>query len=206
MNKIKFFSLTASIALAITFTSCASKPPTQNQALAQQYSEPEQTSIVCFEYDTDEYITGFGEYRGSSAQLGNLVFQATERAKDNARQKLSARFQGITKKYSATWGNNQGNDLEDKVTSGGKEVIDRVLNDAKASCSSQDKTPGPDGHKSVYIGLRIYHKELASQFAATIDNKLTQEEKLGIDFREKKFFEDEWEKEFKNFKEENNPR
>jgi len=32
MNKIKFFSLTASIALAITFTSCASKPPVQEPA------------------------------------------------------------------------------------------------------------------------------------------------------------------------------
>ena len=208
MNKIKFIALTATLGLAITFTSCAGSKPAQNPAgtesSAQQYSKPKQVSIPCFEFDTDEYITGWGEYKGSSAQLGKLVFEATERAKDNARQKLSGRFQGITKKYGGSWGNNQGNDLKDKVESGGKEIIDVVLNDARAACSSQDEVPGPDGHQSVYIGLRIYHKELASQLAAKIDDKLTQEEKMRIDFNAKKFA-DEVEAEFGKFKEENKP-
>ena len=41
MNKIKFFSLTASIALAITFTSCASKPPVQEPA-----AQPAQQTVA----------------------------------------------------------------------------------------------------------------------------------------------------------------
>ena len=207
MNK-KFASLAAGLVLALSFTSCAGSKPAQNPAgaenPAQQYSNPKQVSIPCVEFDTDEYITGFGQYRGSSALLGKLVFEATEIAKDNARQKLAARFQGITKKYTASWSNNQGSDLESKVVSGGKEIIDRVLNDARNACTSQDEMPGPDGHQSVYIGIRIYHKELASRIAEGIEDKLTQEEKMRIDFNAKKFA-DEVESEFGKFKEENKP-
>ena len=107
-----------------------SAAPQQTAGTTQQYRDP-----VCFEADTPEYITGRGEYRGSSKQEGELVIQATERAKFAARQKLGGQYKGIISDYRNSMGNNQGNDLVSKMESAGDQAIDRELNDVMVVCT-----------------------------------------------------------------------
>ena len=196
---------TALTAAAITFTSCASNPSAQQAGTigAAGSITTDAGGIPCLEYDTQEYITGFGEYRGSSAQFGVLVYEATARARRNALQKLGGQYKGMSTDFIRSYGNNQGNDLADKMVTATEQAINKVLDDARTSCSSQGVI-GPDGHQSVFIGIRIYKNEIAAAAATAITNKLTDDEKRSIDFEEK-VFKEQYQKAFENFSTQNAP-
>ncbi|MDR3002369.1 MAG: hypothetical protein LBU89_14050 [Fibromonadaceae bacterium] len=208
MNRVKFTLLAASLSLAMafTFTSCAGKPPVQQMQASTpepkpQYVGSDATSqIPCFEFDTAEYLTGFGEYMGSSAQFGLLVQNATERAKQNILQKLGAHVQGLSTTFRSSYGSNQGSDVAEKMVNATDIAINRAINDARAVCSQQGAI-GADGHQRVFIGLRIYKNELENAVVKSIADKLTDDEKRAIDFEEKRFRE-QHKAAFEEFKEE----
>jgi len=213
MKKFTLTSITIALtAMVLSFTSCASNPapqPTAASSIAQeqvQQQNPNLKTFPCLEFDTLEDITGWGEFKGSSAQQGRLVELATEQAKRNARQKLSGRYKGITSSYLGEMGNNQGNDIIAKIEAGGDEVIDRVLSDAMTKCALQGEID-KDGHQSVYIGIRISrekitNEETANAVAKSVANRLTEDEKMKIRFEESQFRE-RYKGAFQEFKKEN---
>lgn len=209
MKTNRFLLAAISIALAFTLTSCGgAKPPVpQELTSAAEVQPPPQYAgtgasddIPCVEFDTAEYLTGFGEYMGSSAQFGILVQNATERAKQNVIQKLGARVQGLKTTFGSTYGSNQGNDIAEKIVGATDIAIDRVISDARAVCMKQSPI-GADGHQRVFVGLRIYKEELEKSVVSSIADKLTDDEKRAIDFEEKRFRE-QHKAAFEAFKEE----
>ena len=207
MNRVKL-ALVAAISMALTFTfsSCASKPPLQEQASVSAAQQPQYAGtgatddIPCLEFDTAEYLTGFGEYMGSSAQFGLLVQNSTERAKQNILQKLGAHVQGLSTTFRSSYGSNQGSDVAEKMVNATDIAINKVISDARTVCMKQGPI-GADGHQRIFVGLRIYKEELEKSVVNTIADKLTDDEKRSIDFEEKRFRE-QHKAAFESFKEE----
>ncbi|MDR0305891.1 MAG: hypothetical protein LBI42_03530 [Chitinispirillales bacterium] len=198
MNIIKSVLFNAVIVsvLAVGVVSCGGK--TMQGSGGADKEGPGTGPIPCYEFDTKEYMTGFGEYRGSSHQFGENVIHATNRAKDNARQKMGGAFKGVATSYRASHGNNQGNDVINKMEQGYEEVISKYLNDMHATCAKQGPI-GDDGHQSVFVSFRISRADFSNHVTQAVTDKLTEDEKLSIDFKESQF-KDRFKHAFEEFK------
>ncbi len=68
----------------------------------------------------------------------------------------------------------------------GDQVIDAVINDTRATCVKFSAVDDR-GDIECYVGIRISKPELAKKIAERVGNVLTEEEKMRIDYNEKKF-------------------
>ena len=77
-----------------------------------------------------------------------------------------------------------------------------ILNDVETECSRWDQVED-DGHVYNYVSIIISKEEVATKTASLVEDKLTEDEKLRIDFKEARFRE-EMQKRFEQFKDGNN--
>ncbi len=197
MKKIMFLSLAAITAL--TFASCKSTKSATTVANPDENPFGESYEMPCTIYDTEENFAATGSFIGSSKQLGEVQKNALFNAQDLIRNKMSHAYKGMVSEYSASVGNNSGNDIERKMTSAGDKILDLLVNNTSASCLKWSKI-GTDGHITCYIAISIPKAKFAAQIASEVADKLTQEEKDRIGFNEQEYRK-QMEERFKQYKE-----
>ncbi|MCQ2360621.1 MAG: hypothetical protein MJ009_03960 [Paludibacteraceae bacterium] len=197
MKKIVFLSLAAFTAL--TFASCKSSKSATTVTSPDENPFGESYEMPCTIYDTEENFAATGTFIGSSKQLGEVQKNALLNAQDLIRNKMASAYKGMVSEYSASVGNNSGNDIERKMTSAGDKIIDVFVNNTSASCLKWSKI-GADGHITCYIAILIPKAKAAAQIASEVADKLTQEEKDRIGFNEQEYRK-QMEDRFKQYKE-----
>ncbi len=200
MKKLfKQANLIGLMAVSMAFAACGSSKAVMAQ---QEEGSPfgDTYEAPCQFYDTKQEFAGWGESRGAKNEMGVIHQKATASAQNNVRQKVRAAYKGMISTYSGSHGNNQGNDIEDKFQTACDQALDGILNDTETACSRWGKV-GEDGHLSNFVGIKISKEELATKTASAVEDKLTEDEKLRIDFNEANFRE-EMLKRMEQFKEE----
>lgn len=145
--------------------------------------------VPCAMYDTDTEFAATGIYRGSANQKGEAYKFALANAQQIVRMKIKHVYKGMVSDFSQSIGNNQGNDIESKISMAGDQIIDAVVNHTAESCMRFGEVQA-DGHIEIYVGIKISKVDLSQKIAAAVDNKLSTEEKLRIGFDEKIYREE----------------
>lgn len=210
MKKVLFFALAALMCM-----SCAAKKPVAQQQPVQQPTQtqvqpvgedPEiaalkkqiemakleqelaaihaagtNVEIPCAEYQDDaDYFRDFGV--GTSNNLQSARKDAIMAAKSMIRQKLAEFVQGFTTDYANSYaGSKADDDVQRKMESDMKAAVEGMLNAAGKVCES--RRTNDRGTIDYYYAIEIPKKDMKK---AMID-KLSEDEKLGIDFRESLF-------------------
>lgn len=195
----------AVIAMAVAFTSCGSSKgvSTNNYSNNNGGGNPfgEVYEIPCTVYDTDTDFAATGIFRGSMNQKGELLKWALQNAQEQVRMKIKHAYKGMVSNYSQTIGNNQGNDIERKVTMAGDQIIDAVVNDTRAVCQRFGAV-GEDGHIECYVAIQISKVDLSEKLSSAVNDVLSEDEKMRIGFNEMKYRE-QMNKSFEQYKSEN---
>ncbi len=178
------FFITALIAGTLAlFTSCGG----QKQVIVtqQQSSAPfqETHAMPCEAYDTPEEFAATGIYRGSSYQKGALQIYALRIAKRIIYEKYHHSYLGLLSNYDNSTGNNRGNDIQDKMTAAGDQVVEAILNDLQANCIRFSNI-FDDGTCECYVSVIVPKTIIAEQVSKRVNDVLTEEEKLAISFDE----------------------
>lgn len=197
MKKLNIL-LVASL-MAFCLVACGAK---QQVAQSQKAVNPfgETFEAPCTVYDTDEYFAATGIFRGSMEQKGQLQTYALQNAQEQVRLKFQHAYKGMVSDYSSTTGNNQGNDIELKITQAGDQILNMMLNHTNTVCGPKYSGVGDDGRIECYIGIKISKAEIAQKTAAKVANVLSAEEKARIGFNEQQYRQD-MEKRFAAYKE-----
>ena len=196
-TSIKFgMAMLAMLALA----GCGSN----KQATTQTNNKPnnpfgEVYPTPCEIYDTDTEFAATGIFRGSSHQKGEVHKSAMLNAQEIVRLKIKHAYNGMVSDFFQSMGNNAGNDIERKTSSAGDRIIDVVVNNTAESCLRWGEVES-DGHIECYVAIKISKVDLAQKIATEVDNKLSDEEKMKINFDEK-VYREQMEKKFKEYKE-----
>ncbi len=190
MKKIFVF---ITIVVSMYFISCGSSkqvvyaaPTSASQTQTSRNPFGETYSAPITGYTTDEEAFGaLGIAQGSSAQMGQLQFNALKNAKTLIIEQMAHEYKSATKDYMNSVGNNSGTDLENHLERIGLQTIETMVNDVKNS--SEPKFSGIDekGNMSCYIGIRIAKKAFIEKVADNISN----DEELRIRFKEEQFQE-----------------
>lgn len=193
-----FLILTASI--LVFNVSCGSQKQvpqqkTSGNPFGDVYEAP------CTVYDTNEEFAATGIYRGSMYQKGEVHKFALQNAQSIVRMKIKHAYKGMVSEYTSSIGNNAGNDIETKITSAGDQIIDTVVNNTSECCIKYSAV-ADDGQIECYVAIKIAKNDLSEKIAKEISNKLSDDEKMRINFNESQYRE-QMEKRFEQYKEEN---
>jgi hypothetical protein len=150
----------------------------------------------CSGVDTDDEFVATGIASGGKARMGELQEAALTNAQNIARQKMQHAYKGAIDNYSSYIGNNAGSDIDVKMERGGTQIIDRVVNDTKATCGPKFTSVDDKGDVTCFVGIRISKK----QVAAAITDHVSKDEELKIRFNEQEFRK-RMDESFKKFKE-----
>lgn len=201
MRKMKKILLSLAVAsLAVVFASCGSSKNviSNNNSSGNPFGETYEMPCAIYDTDTDFAATGIAS--GSSYQKGELIKDGLTNAQQQIRIKIKHAYKGMVSDYSQSIGNNQGNDIERKMTMAGDQIIDAVINDTKAICqrfSAVDES----GRIEFYVAIQISKKDLSDKVAKGVKDVLTEDEKLRIGFNEMKYRE-QMNKSFEQYKSE----
>ena len=195
MNKIIVNTLGIA---CIFFVSCGTskkvEPITKSNApFGEVYSMP------CEVYDTPDHFTATGIYRGSSYQKDECHKNALRNARQIIYEKYSHTYKGMVSEYSASVGNNRGNDVERKMTSAGDRIIDAIINETMQSCTRWSGIYD-DGDIECYIAIEISKEETARRISQEVKDHLTQDEKDRIGFNEE-VYREKMQKRFEEYQE-----
>ena len=113
---------------------------------------------------------------------------ALQNAQSIVRLKIKHAYKGMVSEYSSSIGNNAGNDLENKITQAGDQIIDAVINNTSECCLKYGPVAN-DGHMECYVAIKISKVDLSEKVAKEVSNKLTDDEKLRIGFNESQYRE-----------------
>lgn len=198
--KKKFISLVAVTTAIVLNISCGS----QKQVVQQKTSESpfgDVYEVPCAVYDNNEEFAATGIYRGSMNQKGEVHKFALQNAQSIIRMKIKHAYKGMVSDFSSSTGNNSGNDIETKVAMAGDQIIDAVVNNT-SECCVKFSSVGDDGHIECYVAIRIPKNDLSEKIAKEVSNKLSDDEKMRINFNESQYRE-QMEKRFEQYREEN---
>lgn len=176
----------------------------QNQQQQQQTSGNPFGDVYeapCTVYDTNEEFAATGIFRGSMYQKGEVHKFALQNAQSLVRMKIKHAYKAIVSDYSSSTGNNAGNDIERKVTEAGDQIIDTVINNT-SECCVKFSSVGDDGHIECYVAIKIPKNDLSEKIAKEVSNKLSDDEKMRINFNEAQYRE-QMKKRFEQYQEEN---
>lgn len=196
-NFILLVAVTTAISLNI---SCGS----QKQVVQQKTSGSpfgDVYEVPCAVYDNNEEFAATGIYRGSMNQKGEVHKFALQNAQSIIRMKIKHAYKGMVSDYSSSTGNNAGNDIETKVAMAGDQIIDAVVNNT-SECCVKFSSVGDDGHIECYVAIKISKNDLSEKIAKEVSNKLSDDEKMRINFNESQYRE-QMDKKFEQYKEEN---
>ncbi len=198
MKKINLFAVVLIVAIALV--SCGAKKHVAQKSNGRGGNPFGETySMPCEVYDTPQEFAATGIYRGSSNQKGQVQKYALQNAQEIVRLKMQHAYKGMVSDYSSSVGNNKGNDLEQKLTSAGDRIIDKIINETSQSCTRWSSVES-DGHIECYTAIQISKQEAARKIAQEVQNKLTQDEKDRIGFNEQEYRK-QMEQRFQNYKE-----
>lgn len=192
MKKILTFAMTALVCM-----SCAAKKPVQ-QASRSTNPFGDTFEAPCTVYDTPDRFAATGIFRGSSHQLGEVQKGALLNAQELVRLKMQHAYKGMVSEYSSNIGDNNGNDIERKMTSAGDHMIDAIVNETAQSCTKYGAVE-EDGHITCYTAIEISKAETAKKVASAVQNMLSDDEKMRINFNEEQYRQ-QMEKRFEEFK------
>lgn len=185
--------------IALFSSSCSSKKQVASQSKTGGAPFGKTYSMPCDIRDSRDKFAATGIYRGSSYQKGECHLNAIANAQAIIREKYHHSYEGMISDYSATIGNNRGNDISTKLERAGDRVLNMMLNDAMEVCS-QFSEVYDDGMIECYVAIEIDKGELATNVSKQVADVLTQEEKDRIKFDEYNFRK-EMEERLKNYKE-----
>lgn len=161
------------------------------------------TEMPCQMYDDDEwfYATGMRQVKANSF---NTAATATLRAtQQQMRQKLSALYRSVTRDYFDQMDTEEGSYERSHIESAGDLVVRAMINDTYEVCR-KNTDPDDNGNMIMYMTIKASKKK----FLDTAVNALTKDKELEVRFNEKQFrdsafkvFEDSNEKEYNEFKE-----
>lgn len=198
MKKINLFAVVLVVSIALV--SCGAKKHVAQNSNGQSGNPFGETySMPCEVFDTPQEFAATGIYRGSSNQKGEVQKYALLNAQEIVRLKMQHAYKGMVSDYSSSVGNNKGNDLEQKLTSGGDRIIDDIINETSQSCIRWSAVES-DGHITCYTAIQISKQEVARKIAQDVSNKLTQDEKDRIGFNEQEYRK-QMEQRFQKYKE-----
>ena len=201
MKKINFFAV-ALLLMAAFISSCGSK-----QAVAQNSNKNGGGSpfgptyeMPCQVYDTPQEFAATTAYRGSKNKMENIRWSALQNAQELIKLKMQRSYDGLFSTYANSYGNNKGNDVEDKMERACDDALKGILNTTSESCIRWSEVD-EDGHIYCYIAIKISKEELAKEATKEVKKLLTEDEKTRIDFREEEFRK-KLNDRFENFKDE----
>lgn len=181
MKKIKIAII---LAASMLFASCgAQKYSMVSDQQRQRSPFGEAYEAPCTVYDTPEQFAATGIYEGSYRQKGQVQKFALRNAKELVREKFHHSYQGLISDYSQSIGNNRGNDITNKMTSAGDQIVDIILNDIQSSCTKYSNI-SEDGKIECYVGIIVPKDLIADQVTNAVADVLTKEEKEAIAFDE----------------------
>lgn len=185
MKAMRLISSVVLVLASVMAVSCSNK-----KNLAKENYRPNVDSLFedvndapCIDYDTDDYYVGLGIASGAKARMGELQTVALTNAQNIVRQKLQHTYRGAIDSYSNYVGNNNGPDLEDKVERAGTQLIDKIVNDTRATCGPRFSGVDEKGDVTCYVGVRVYKKD----FVETVTKHLSDNKDLKIRFKEDEF-------------------
>ncbi len=193
-----FQSLSVLLMTALVLSSCSAKQPL---AGGQKTQNPfgETFEAPCQVYDTKQDFAASTSFRGSSMQRNEVQKNALLAAQDLIRLKMQHAYVGMVSEYSASVGNNRGNDIERKMSSAGDRIIDAIINETLQSCVRWSGIYD-DGDIECYIAIEISKEETARRISKEVKDHLTQDEKDRIGFNEEQYRE-KMQKRFEEYKE-----
>ncbi|MDR1226867.1 MAG: hypothetical protein LBK47_08230 [Prevotellaceae bacterium] len=150
----------------------------------------------CAEKDSDDEFAATGISSGSKNRMDVLQTAALTNAQNIVRQKMQHAYKGAIDDYSSYIGNNAGSDAEAKVERAGTQIIDKIVNDTKATCGPKFSSVDDKGDVTCFVGIRVSKK----QFANAITDHVSKDEELKIRFN-KQEFRKRMDDNFKKFKE-----
>jgi hypothetical protein len=193
-----FQSLSVLLMTALVLSSCSAKQPL---AGGQKTQNPfgETFEAPCQVYDTKQDFAASTSFRGSSMQRNEVQKNALLAAQDLIRLKMQHAYVGMVSEYSASVGNNRGNDIERKMSSAGDRIIDAIINETLQSCVRWSGIYD-NGDIECYIAIEISKEETARRISKEVKDHLTQDEKDRIGFNEEQYRE-KMQKRFEEYKE-----
>ena len=199
MKKLNLFAAVL-LMMVVTLASCGAKKQVAASNNANVRSPFGQTfEMPCTIFDTKEDFAATGVYRGSYKKKDELQINALLKAKELIINKAKGVYSGMVSTYGQAHGNNNGNDVADKMNRALDFILDGMLNDANTVCLKWGEIES-DGNMECYMAIQISKQELAQKTAQKVAENLTDDEKLRIDFQEKQFRE-EMEKRLQQYKE-----
>lgn len=193
-----FHSFAVLLMTALVLSSCSAK---QAVAQSQKTQNPfgETFEAPCQVYDTKQDFAASTSFRGSSMQRNEVQKGALLAAQELIRLKMQHAYKGMVSEYSASVGNNRGNDVERKMTSAGDRIIDAIINETMQSCTRWSGIYD-DGDIECYIAIEISKEETARRISQEVKDHLTQDEKDRIGFNEE-VYREKMQKRFEEYQE-----
>lgn len=178
------------LAATMLLAACSSNKSTaQNNGAKSPFGETFEAPCFQQAQDSETEFGGLGIVKGSSNQMGELHRSALNNAKAVIRDKVHSAYKGLESEYRQRHGNNAGNDLAVKEAGAVDRVVDMVLNDATETCMRYSSVDDR-GQVTCYVAIKISKAELAKKVADKVADNLTADEKMRIDFNEKKYREE----------------
>lgn len=182
--KKNLFVCAVAITLMVMVSACGSNKQTAQNNSKNPFGDT--FEAPCQELDTETEFGATGIYKCSAAQKGQAQMYALQNAQQIVRMKIHHAYKGMVSDFNQSYGGNAGNDIQNKISMAGDQVIDAVINDTRATCVKFSAVDDR-GDIECYVGIRISKQELAKKITERVGNVLTEEEKMRIDYNEKKF-------------------
>lgn len=161
------------------------------------------TEMPCQMYDDDEwfYATAMRQVKANS--INTAVTATLRAAQQQMRQKLSAQYRAVTRDYFDQMDTEEGSYERSHIESAGDLVVRAMINDTYEVCR-KNTSPDENGNMMMYMTIKASKKK----FLDNAVNELTKDKEMEVRFNEKQFrdsafkvFEDSNEKEYNEFKE-----
>lgn len=163
--------------------------------------------IPCQMYDDDEWFYATAERRFNYKSSVNTAATALLRSTQfQMRQKLQSVYRAVLRDYFDQMNTDNGSYANEHLESAGDLVIQATINETYEICRNQGAV-GDDGLVSLYMAVKVNKKK----FINDLVQQISKDKELEVRFNEKQFrdsafkvFKQSNEKEFNNFKEDNN--
>lgn len=151
----------------------------------QLVQKPQEDVEVIVPCSGPEYMPDAEHFRASAMGVSNSQEIASQKAMTAARTKLAAAIQTtvrtVTDNYLSSYEMGQQEEAKGRFQSLTRETVNQVLNGVKVICQKMMKSP--DGQYKSYVALELGGMDIAK----AIGNKVSNDDKLRIDFEYEKF-------------------
>lgn len=154
----------------------------QKQLVQQKPQEDVEVIVPC---SGPEYLPDAGHFRASAMGLSNSQEIAGQKALTAARAKLAAAIQTtvktVTDNYISSYETGQQEEAKGRFQSLTREVVAQTLNGVKVICQKMMKSP--EGQYKSYVAIELGGMDVVK----ALNNKISNDDKLRIDFEYEKF-------------------